>query len=84
MTDRPDRFNNLRQFQCDEVIRGVLRRRCDFCGESLLGDDEITAGYVMELIRSNGPLSSSELIDIICVDMHDGCCSHCSNFLDKE
>lgn len=81
---RPDEFNNLRQFQIRNVIAGVLEEECVFCGESLLGDHELTESYVEELIQANGPLTAAEIIEIITCDFEDGCCDHCSHFLQDD
>lgn len=84
MSERPIEWHNLKQFHVDELIRKVLGHECDFCGESLLGDDGVTADYVVELLQSCGPLTVGELVDIITVGFESGCCDHCSNFLQKE
>jgi len=83
--DRPPLWHNLRQFQNGNVIQSVFDNfECDFCGESVMGSEEDTINYVNELIESSGPLSASEIINIATFDLHNGCCSRCSHFLDSD
>ena len=84
MTERPLEWHNLKQFQIDEVIHQVLKYECDFCGNTLLGDEAATADYVIELLQTNGPLTATELVDMITVCFEPGCCDHCSHFLQKD
>jgi hypothetical protein len=68
---------NLKQFQRDEIVRGVYSRECDMCGGELIDNPS----DVDDLLDPDELMTCNDIIDAVAPG---GLCSRCEYLCDKD